>query len=230
MAGATEAPRSFGSNEDLREIRGNLVRSHQIDPVAKAAGTRLPSRDKWAQPHPKCGWQDRRCWPTTRCLTRPRLDSDPCHSPSSTYIIRYVRHNFAIYIEYAICRCAGGGIPVAAHRAIMAHPDYGDPGIYREGHRASSKAKPRRDATFVPRSSERLICRCRGRIGPESDGAAPTSTRSHKTSGHPGWPRRGWSRDAFCSETHQRASYTDLRKFLERSVLFDLMPHSRCQL
>jgi len=23
---------------------------------------------------------------------------------------------------------------------------------------------------------------------------------------------------------------TDLRKFLERSVLFDLMPHSRCQL
>jgi hypothetical protein len=68
----------------------------------------------------------------------------------------------------------------------MAHPDYGDAGIYREGHRASSKAKPRRDATFVPRSSERLICRCRGQIGPESDGAAPASTRSHKASGHPG--------------------------------------------
>jgi hypothetical protein len=33
----------------------------------------------------------------------------------------------------------------------MAYPDYGDAGIYREGHRASSKAKPRRDATFVPR-------------------------------------------------------------------------------
>jgi hypothetical protein len=57
----------------------------------------------------------------------------------------------------------------------QAHPDYGDVGIYREGHRASSKAKPRRDATSVPRSSERLICRCRGQIGPESDGAAPTS-------------------------------------------------------
>jgi len=52
----------------------------------------------------------------------------------------------------------------------MAHPDYGDAGIYREGHRASSKAKPRRDATSVPRSCERLICRCRGQIGPESDG------------------------------------------------------------
>jgi hypothetical protein len=29
---------------------------------------------------------------------------------------------------------------------------------------------PRRDVTFVPRSSERLICRCRGQIRPESDG------------------------------------------------------------
>jgi hypothetical protein len=46
-------------------------------------GQDCPSRDKWGQPHPKCGWQDRRCWPTTRCLTRPRLDSDPCHSPSN---------------------------------------------------------------------------------------------------------------------------------------------------
>jgi hypothetical protein len=76
---------------------------------------------------------------------------------------------------------------VAARRAIpRAHPDYGDAGIYREGHRASSKATPRRDATSVPRSSERPICRCRGQFGPESDGAAPTSTRSHKASGHPG--------------------------------------------
>jgi hypothetical protein len=80
-------------------------------------------------------------------------------------------HISEIDIEYAECRCAGGGIPVAARRATpRAHPDYGDAGIYREGHRASSKAKPRRDATFVPRSSERLICRCRGQIGPESDG------------------------------------------------------------
>ena len=96
-------------------------------------------------------------------------------------------HISEIDIEYAECRCAGGGIPVAARRAIpRAHPDYGDAGIYREGHRASSKAKPRRDATSVPRSCERLICRCRGQIGPESDGAAPTSTRSQKASGRPG--------------------------------------------
>ena len=121
-------------------------------------------------------------------------------------------HISEIDIKYAECRCAGGGIPVAARRAIpRAHPDYGDAGIYREGHRASSKAKPRRDATFVPRSSERLICRCRGRIGPESDGAAPTSTRSHKTSGHPGWPRRGWSRYAFCSEGSLHESALSVR-------------------
>jgi hypothetical protein len=82
-------------------------------------------------------------------------------------------------IDYAECRCAGGGRPVAARRA-NGTPDYGDAGIYREGHRASSKAKPRRDATSVSRSSERLICRCRGQIGPESDGAAPTSTRSQR--------------------------------------------------
>ena len=87
-------------------------------------------------------------------------------------------HISEIDIEYAECRYAGGGIPVAARRAIpRAHPDYGDAGIYREGHRASSKAKPRRDATFVPRSSERLICRCRGQIRPESDGAQSSADR-----------------------------------------------------
>jgi hypothetical protein len=179
MAGATGAPRSFGNNEDLRgfgAILSDLIGSILLQ---TRLGQDCPSRDRLDGRIGVVGQQRRR-------LARPRLDSDPCHSPSSTYIIRYVRHNFAIHIEYVICRCAGGGIPVAAHRAIMAHPDYGDAGIYREGHRASSKAKPRRDATFVPRSSERLICRCRGQIGPESDGAAPTSTRSHKASGHLG--------------------------------------------
>src|ERR1700738_3161170 len=34
-------------------------------------GQDCPSRDKWGQPHPNFGWQDRRCWPTTRRFTRP---------------------------------------------------------------------------------------------------------------------------------------------------------------
>jgi hypothetical protein len=114
-------------------------------------------------------------------------------------------HDSVIIWWYKVNNAPEGESPVAARRAQQHVPDPGDAGIYREGHRASSKAKPRRDATSVLRSSERLICRCRGQIGPESDGAAPTSTRSHKASGHSG-TRRGWSRYAFCSETHQRAS------------------------
>ena len=47
-------------------------------------------------------------------------------------------HISEIDIKYAECRYAGGGIPVAAHRAIMAHPDYGDAGIYRK---ATAKAR-----------------------------------------------------------------------------------------
>ena len=148
-------------------------------------GQDCPSRDKWGQPHPKCGWQDRRCWPTTRRFTRraastatPNRNLEFCLWVAELQAFRSLPrnmlwpcHNSDIDLDYSECRCAGGGIPVAARRAIpRAHPDYGDAGIYREGHRASSKAKPRRDVTFVPRSSERLICRCRGQIGPESDG------------------------------------------------------------
>ena len=57
-------------------------------------------------------------------------------------------HISEIDIEYAECRCAGGGIPVAARRAIpRAHPDYGDAGIYREGppRKLEGQAPPGRD-------------------------------------------------------------------------------------
>ena len=91
----------------------------------------------------------------------------------------------------AIRRCRGdcnrlGHALMLCYLRYPGRPLKAGEGIYREGNRASSKAKPRRDATFVPRSSERLICRCRGQIGPESDGEATASTRSHKASGHPG--------------------------------------------
>jgi hypothetical protein len=68
----------------------------------------------------------------------------------------------------------------------MAHPDYGDAGIYREGHRASleGQAPPGRD--ICPRSSERLICRCRGQIGPESDGRLRRAHNRIRQAGHPG--------------------------------------------
>jgi hypothetical protein len=130
-------------------------------------------------------------------------------------------HICEIDIKYPECRCAGGGIPVAARRAIpRAHPDYGDAGIYREGHRASSKAKPRRDATSVPKSCERLICRCRGQIGPESDGAAPASTRSHKASGHP-----GLAGDGPAMPSAQRLTNEQSGRLTERTARFSHQIH-----
>jgi hypothetical protein len=65
---------------------------------------------------------------------------------SRTHNMLWLCHISDMDIGYAECRCAGGGRPVAAHRA-KGTPDYGDAGIYREGHRASSKARSRRDAT-----------------------------------------------------------------------------------
>lgn len=93
----------------------------------------------------------------------------------------------------------GGGLTRSGAPCPRALPDYGEAGIHREGHRESSKAKPRRDAASVPRSCERPICRCRGQIGPEGDGWLRGATRSRKVRGHLGLNRRGWSRYAFCS-------------------------------
>ena len=81
-----------------------------------------------------------------------------------------------IDIEYAERRCAGGGKPVAARRAIPGTPGLrgcGDiPG--RPPRKLEGQAPPGRD--ICPRSSEQLICRCRGQIGPESDGGSDERT------------------------------------------------------
>jgi hypothetical protein len=133
------------------------------------------------------GWQDRRCWPTTRRFTRPAASTAAPNKnlESSVAWVGRMGARLRSLLRNMLWLCHISEIDIEYRRVpmrwrrntrsgaschTMAHPDYGDAGIYREGHRASSKAKPRRDATFVPRSSERLICRCRGQIGPESDG------------------------------------------------------------
>jgi hypothetical protein len=100
----------------------------------------------------------------------------------------------------------GGGV-TRSGASCQCTPDYGDAGIYREGHRASSKAMPCRDATSVPTSSEQLICRCRGQVGPESDGRL---RRAHTIAEgkRPPWQPPAGDGPAMpsCSGTHQRAS------------------------
>jgi hypothetical protein len=200
----------------LRAILSDLIRSCRIYGAFKRLGQVHPSKDKRGRVRQRLGWQGRRCWPTTRGLTQraPRQRFAPIGTwgflpisggmvvPSVPRNMLRLCHISDMDIDYAECRCAGGGRPVAARRA-NGTPDYGDAGIYREGHRASSKAKPRRDATSVPRSSERPICRCRGQIGPESDGAAPTSTRSHKAE------RRGHAARRLCGTSFRSAGRTD---------------------
>jgi hypothetical protein len=72
--------RSAALFREVMKTSGRLgaILSDLIGPILLQTrlGQDCPSRDKRGQPHTKCGWQDRRCWPTTRCLTRPRLDSD----------------------------------------------------------------------------------------------------------------------------------------------------------
>lgn len=94
-------------------------------------------------------------------------------------------------------------------------PDYGDAGIYREGHRASSKAKPCRDATSVPTSSEQLICRCRGQVGPESDGRLRRAHDRRRRAATLAATRRGWSRYAFLL----RDPPTSIDRYLEKDKL-----------
>jgi len=71
------------------------------------------------------------------------------------------------------CGQRAGGVVTRGGASVLIGTSWyhGDAGIHQEGHRASSKAKPCRDATFVPRSGERSTCLCRGQIEPESDGA-----------------------------------------------------------
>jgi hypothetical protein len=82
--------------------------------------------------------------------------------------------------------------PVAARLCLWTHAgamgmwgSTGRPPRKLEGH-----ALPGRDAS-VPRSSERSICRRRGQIEPDSDGAAPTSTTIARAERPPGATRSG---------------------------------------
>jgi hypothetical protein len=59
-------------------------------------------------------------------------------------------HDSVIIWWYKVNNAPEGESPVAARRAQQHVPDHGDAGIYREGHRASSKAKPRPGRDICP--------------------------------------------------------------------------------
>jgi len=90
---------------------------------------------------------------------------------SSPRNMLWLCHISVIDIEYTECRCAGGGIPVAARRAIPWHTrTTGMRGYTGKATAQARRPSPAGTRHSVPRSSERLIWRCRGQIGPESDG------------------------------------------------------------
>jgi hypothetical protein len=117
----------------LRAILSDLIRSCRIYGAFKRLGQVRPSKDERGRVRQRFGWQDRRCWPTTRRLTRPRLDSDSRQIGTWGVLpmsggrrrLRSLPRNMMrlchisdIHIDYAERRSAGGGIPVAARRAM----------------------------------------------------------------------------------------------------------------
>src|ERR1700720_3606189 len=69
------------TSSQLEQSCANLSDLVRSQVWKRGLGQVRPSKDGWGRVRPKLGWpklgrQDRRCWPTTRCLTRPRLDGE----------------------------------------------------------------------------------------------------------------------------------------------------------